>query len=161
MTDPIKLPLMTDEQLQEVMNWAVEQARPNNGPVLAIYGREVARIAVEQDRKRQVHFDLIKHLRRHIAFSARTFGPGPRIGGVLDHIRKELREIEADPTDLTEWCDVMMLAFDGAWRAGYSPEQIAQAIEAKQTKNEGRQWPDWRTVPDGQAIEHVRDGAAS
>ncbi|MEI6317451.1 MAG: dATP/dGTP pyrophosphohydrolase domain-containing protein [Pseudomonadota bacterium] len=101
-------------------------------------------------------FDLIAHLRRHIAFSTATFGPGARAAGVIDHIRKELREIEADPTDLEEWCDVMMLAFDGAWRSGATPEQIAAAIEAKQTKNEGRQWPDWRTAPTDRAIEHVR-----
>lgn len=70
-------------------------------------------------------FDLVAHLHRQRAFSQRTFGPGARAQGVVDHIRKELCEIEADPTDLTEWVDVVLLALDGAWRAGYEPEQIA------------------------------------
>lgn len=100
--------------------------------------------------------DLIAHLARQHEFSERTFGPGPRVKGVLDHIRKELVEIEEDPTDLSEWVDVAILALDGAWRAGYSPEQIAAAIEAKQTKNELRNWPDWRTSDPDKAIEHVR-----
>lgn len=101
-------------------------------------------------------FDLAAHLHRQRAFSLRTFGSGARAEGVIDHIRKELNEIEANPGDLMEWVDVMLLAFDGAWRAGFDPEEIAKAIAAKQTRNEARQWPDWRTVEPGKAIEHVR-----
>jgi Protein of unknown function (DUF550) len=77
---------------------------------------------------------------------------------VLDHIRKELREIEAEPTSLEEWIDVAILAFDGAWRAGHSPEAIAAAWLGKQAKNEAREWPDCRTAPPDKAIEHVRRG---
>lgn len=73
-----------------------------------------------------------------------------------DHIRKELAEIELDPADLKEWVDVVLLALDGAWRAGWTPEEIAGAIEAKQTKNEARTWPDWRTAAPDKAIEHVK-----
>ncbi|ODN72192.1 dATP/dGTP pyrophosphohydrolase domain-containing protein [Methylobrevis pamukkalensis] len=105
-------------------------------------------------------FDLIQHLHRQRAFSERTFGPGPRTAGVCDHIRKELAEIEADPADAKEWIDVILLALDGAWRAGLTPEGIAGGILAKQTINEGRTWPDWRTAPADKAIEHVRGGAA-
>lgn len=101
-------------------------------------------------------FDLIAHLHRQREFSLRTFGPGRRTKGVLDHIRKELAEIEADPTDVEEWADLLLLALDGAWRAGHEPEAIAAALEAKQTKNEGRTWPDWRTAEPDKAIEHVR-----
>lgn len=102
-------------------------------------------------------FDLIAHLRRQCAFSLRTFGPGERTKGLIDHIIKELDEIESDPTDLSEWIDVAILAFDGAWRIGATPEQIVAAMVAKQTKNESRQWPDWRTAAPGKAIEHVKD----
>jgi hypothetical protein len=96
------------------------------------------------------------HLERQRAFSERTFGPGPRTHGVLDHIRKELAEIEAAPTDLGEWVDVAILALDGAWRAGHQPQAIIDAIVAKQTRNEARTWPDWRTAEPGTAIEHDR-----
>jgi Protein of unknown function (DUF550) len=101
-------------------------------------------------------FDMLVHLARQRSWSELTFGPGARTKGVVDHIRKELTEIEADPTDLTEWIDVVILALDGAWRAGGSPEQIISTMVAKQTKNEGRAWPDWRTADPDKAIEHDR-----
>lgn len=101
-------------------------------------------------------FDLVAHLKRQRDFSLKTFGPGARTKGVVDHIRKELAEIEADPADIMEWVDVIILAFDGAWRAGWEPQAIVDAIVAKQTKNEARQWPDWRTADPDKAIEHVR-----
>lgn len=102
-------------------------------------------------------FDLVAHLHRQRAFSLRTFGPGERTAGVLDHIRKELAEIEAAPKDLTEWVDVVLLALDGAWRAGHGLEDIARAISDKQARNEQRRWPDWRTAAPGKAIEHMRE----
>lgn len=105
-------------------------------------------------------FDLIAHLHRQRDFSARTFGPGARTAGVCDHIRRELAEIEAAPADITEWVDVILLALDGAWRSGAQPEEIAAAVEAKQTKNERRDWPDWRTCDPNKAIEHNRGGEA-
>jgi hypothetical protein len=102
------------------------------------------------------NLDLVTYLHRQKEFSENTYGPGQRTTGVLDHIRKELKEIEKDPNDLYEWIDVVILAFDGAWRAGYTPEQIAEALEKKQSKNESRTWPDWRTADPNKAIEHDR-----
>ncbi len=99
-----------------------------------------------------------QHLARQREWSTDTFGPGARTIGVLDHIRKELAEIEADPTDVYEWVDVIILAFDGAWRAGWEPQEILNAIIAKQILNENRTWPDWRAMSEDQAIEHDRSG---
>lgn len=106
-------------------------------------------------------FDMYTHLERQRAWSERTFGPGARTAGVVDHIRKELREIEADPADVSEWIDVVILALDGAWRAGFSPDQIIAAMVAKQTKNEARVWPDWRQAAPDKAIEHDRSHDAA
>lgn len=117
--------------------------------------------AAAQQTEAAPRFDLVAHLHRQRAFSEKTFGPGARTTGVLDHIRKELREIESAPADLTEWIDVVLLALDGAWRAGHAPEEIAAALGAKQAKNEGRSWPDWRTAEPGKAIEHVRTALAT
>lgn len=106
-------------------------------------------------------FDLVAHVKRQRAFSRATFGPGARTKGVLDHIRKELVEIERAPSDLSEWVDVILLALDGAWRAGHEPGTIAAMIESKQSRNETREWPDWRGADPDKAIEHVRiDGEA-
>lgn len=101
------------------------------------------------------------HLARQRQFSLRNFGPGRRTGGVIAHIRKELAEIEADPTDLTEWADVVILALDGAWRAGHEPQEVIDAIKAKQAGNETRAWPDWRLFSTEEAIEHVRPDPAA
>ena len=101
-------------------------------------------------------FDFAAHLARQAAWSEQTFGPGARTAGVTDHIRKELAEIEADPADSQEWIDVVILGLDGAWRSGLTPEQIIAGIVAKQAKNEGRVWPDWRTADPNKAIEHDR-----
>jgi dATP/dGTP pyrophosphohydrolase len=100
----------------------------------------------------------VEHLTRQREWSRATFGPGRRTGGVIDHIRKELAEIEADPTELGEWVDVIILGFDGAWRAGWEPHQIIAAIKAKQATNETRTWPDWRTRSESVAIEHDKAG---
>lgn len=103
-------------------------------------------------------FDFVAHLARQAEFSARTFGPGARVAGVCDHIRKELIEVETSGGDLKEWVDVIILGLDGAWRSGATPREIIAAIVAKQAKNEARTWPDWRTVDLTKAIEHDRGG---
>ena len=99
-----------------------------------------------------------RHLENQRAWSLETFGPGKRTKGVLDHIRKELLEIEADPEDLMEWVDIIILAFDGAWRHGWEPQEIINAIKMKQSVNQNRTWPDWRTRSEDEAIEHDRSG---
>ena len=99
------------------------------------------------------------HLAHQREWSAATFGPGARTNGIIDHIRKELAEVEADPTDVSEWIDVVILAFDGALRAGHEPQAVIDAVKAKQEKDEQREWPDWRTMSQDEAIEHVRTPA--
>lgn len=95
-------------------------------------------------------------LYRHLGWSISTFGPGPRLEGCINHLRKELDEILASPDDLSEWADALHLLFDGALRRGFTPAQIFDAFRAKQVTNESRTWPDWRTVPADSAIEHDR-----
>ena len=100
--------------------------------------------------------NLIEHIIRQKAWSEKTFGPSPRVEGILQHIEKEMIEVRAKPTDAEEWIDIVILALDGAWRSGATPAKIAAVLERKQTKNENRTWPDWRLIPDDLAIEHDR-----
>ena len=113
--------------------------------------------------------DIQKHLTRQIKFSKKNFGPANAEGrnaGVIDHIRKELKEIEAAPTDLEEWIDIIILGLDGAWRCANvnypkdKPEDLAAKVlsmlDMKQRKNEKRTWPDWKTAEPGKAIEHLK-----
>jgi len=129
------------------------QACPDHWMVLA-YEAVVSALADSQPSADA--FDFERHLLRQREWSGRTFGPGARSQGCVDHIRKELREIEANPGDLEEWIDVAILALDGAWRSGAQPADIVAALVAKQTKNERRKWPDWRTADPNHAIEHDR-----
>src|ERR1700689_102982 len=115
---------------------------------MVLFGGMAVRLPHEE-----TEMNLTDHLYRQGVWSEHTFGPGERSKGIVDHIRKELLEIEAAPHDLSEWVDVAILAFDGAWRSGFTPEQIVRALEAKQTKNEKRKWPDWRTAAPDKAIE--------
>lgn len=55
---------------------------------------------------------LSGYLKSQREWSAKTFGIGLRTVGICKHIRKELLEIEAEPYDLDEWIDVMILAMD-------------------------------------------------
>ena len=115
--------------------------------------------------------DLKQHLIRQMAFSHATFGPGERTNGVADHIRKEVQEMLDSDGDSSEWVDIVILALDGLTRRlAFSqgdgtkredPDFVAKLacnlIEAKQTRNEARTWPDWRTMSADKAIEHDRN----
>jgi transcription antitermination factor NusA-like protein len=115
--------------------------------------------------------DFEAHLTRQMVFSRATFGPGARTKGVIDHIRKKLVEVEESRGSAKEWVDVVILALDGLTRSiqnqhnGPSGKVLVfahdaalsavRAIVEKQGINELRDWPDWRTMSEDQAIEHV------
>ena len=105
--------------------------------------------------------NLIDHIEKQRRFSLETFGSGSRYQGIVNHIRKELIEIEADPKDLEEWIDVILLALDGAWRSGASPKEVCETLQTKFQKNRTRTWPDYRTLADDSPIEHIRQTALS
>lgn len=93
----------------------------------------------------------------------KTFGPGLRDAGLIDHIRKELKEIEVDLVSgheygvIKEWIDVFILTCDALSRHGFDGEDIMDWVNLKFEENQDRKWPDWRTVPEGKAIEHIRE----
>ena len=115
-----------------------------------------------------MRYDLLTHIARQMAFSRATFGPGERTKGICDHIKKEITEIQNDPDDnarSNEWIDIILLGIDGGWRAleaegikwNSIPDYICVGLKAKLSKNEQRDWPDWRNCDPNKAIEHVRD----
>jgi hypothetical protein len=116
--------------------------------------------------------DLKQHLIRMMAFSHATYGPGERTDGLLDHIAKEVEEVRRSGGKPEEWVDIVILALDGLTRSlafadgdtidmRGDPDAVARdaclAILAKQSTNERRSWPDWRTADTGKAIEHTSE----
>lgn len=101
---------------------------------------------------------LAGYLRDQWCWSLHTFGPGKRTKGIIQHIRKELTEIEAKPDDLSEWVDVAILAMDGYWRHGGKPEDLMADLLAKQEKNFARTWP--TPTSEDEAVEHDRAAEA-
>lgn len=97
---------------------------------------------------------LTAYLERQWHWSAKTFGIGRRSEGICKHIEKELAEIRANPDDLDEWIDVIILAMDGYWRHGGKPLDLLPRLQAKQRVNFARTWPE--PQPEDQATEHVR-----
>lgn len=88
-------------------------------------------------------------------WSKATFGPGRRTKGLLEHIRRELDEVAANPDDLVEWVDVVLLAFDGYWRHGGTPEGFMDMVRYKFSVNQARKWPP--PAPDDQPNHHVKE----
>ncbi len=102
----------------------------------------------------QARGGLREVLANQMDWSRRTFGSGRRTIGITKHIEKECNEVRENPDDLSEWVDIMILAMDGYWRAGGSPEMILHAIIAKQSINRERTYP--KTNED-EPSEHVRE----
>ena len=90
---------------------------------------------------RREMIDLEQCIEDQKEWSIRTFGNGKRVEGICRHIEKELEEVRSNPSDVYEWIDIVILALDGAWRSGYSPQEIALALVKKQNVNFGRVFP--------------------
>jgi hypothetical protein len=97
---------------------------------------------------------ITDYIQDHIAWSKKTFGSGRHTLGLIKHIQKELDEIKEFPSDVEEWADVIILGIDGAWRAGYTAQQVAEALIEKQEVNRKREWGP--VVSEDEPIEHVR-----
>lgn len=89
------------------------------------------------------------------AWSMETFGNAQRSEGIVKHIQNELIEVLDNPKDVSEWIDVILLALDGARRAGFVGEDIAYALFEKQHKNEKRKWGDH--LAPNEAGHHVKE----
>jgi hypothetical protein len=151
---------------------AVKGERPSAGRICTVphkegwaqHQREIAeRIAKLPELEAAIEVDkndsLISILERQIDFSLRTFGPpNDNTLGILDHIHKECREVYLmNGRDIFEWIDILILAIEGAWRAGFTPKQIVNCLIGKIKINENRKWPDYRTAEPGRAIEHIKE----
>jgi len=89
-------------------------------------------------------------------WAMKTFGEGMHTAGLLKHIGKECNEIHRAPYDTEEWCDVLILAMEGAWRSGVSPKEVEAILKEKLRKIQLRSYPAATDRVDGEPIEHLR-----
>ncbi len=91
----------------------------------------------------------------HAEWSQVTFGNvGPL--GPLKHLSKEALEAAAEPGDLSEWADMQFLLWDAQRRAGFTDEQITQAMIEKLAVNKQREWPEPK---DGEPRLHINESS--
>jgi hypothetical protein len=112
---------------------------------------------IENQIDNKMSYDLISFVERQRNFSRYTFGPPSQVDrteGILAHIAQEIEEIRQDPKDTEEWIDIVILALDGAWRSGATPEEVVNTLNKKFVKNKARKWPDWRTLSQNDPINH-------
>lgn len=150
----------TDSEIRDLLNEAQETIRRLQSENAELRKeRDEARLAAYERDAASHRFDLIRYIACQRDWSERTFGHSARTNGITRHIEKELDEIRQSPHDLSEWIDVVILALDGAWRAGYAPQQIAEEMERKQQVNFKRSWPPAVDCDPDQPSEHVRSEA--
>lgn len=117
-----------------------------------------AQPAPERDNVRSEHAESVRDPFRlvrqaHAEWSDRQFGNvGPV--GPLKHLAKEAIEAAEAPDDISEFADILMLVWDATRRAGFSDEQLAEAVAEKLERNKRRAWGE---VKDGEPCHHVKN----
>lgn len=111
--------------------------------------RDLYCVQVEPEVKR----DPFYHVRnQHAEWSDRQFGNVGPIGP-LKHLSKEAIEAAEAPDDISEFADIIMLVWDATRRAGFSDEQLAEAVAEKLERNKRRSWG---SVTDGEPCHHLK-----
>jgi len=72
-------------------------------------------------------------------FTEKTF-PNATAKSKALHLAEEAHEAAADPADVLEWADCMILLLDGARKAGFSTNDIHRAVLKKMEINKQRAW---------------------
>ena len=84
--------------------------------------------------------DSLQSLQDRIAaWQQRTFPEQP-LAGKLAHLVREARELRADPEDLQEWADVLILLLGAAAVRGLSVQDLRHVAELKFNIAQQRQW---------------------
>lgn len=86
-------------------------------------------------------------------WSIPTF-PEQTVSSKITHLRRELSELEDNPTDIAEFADCFMLLMDTARIAGFNMTEIFEATTCKLWINKGRKWG----PPDADGVcQHIDD----
>lgn len=85
-------------------------------------------------------------------FTDKTFGDSTPRAKAL-HLAEEAQEVAEDPADIIEWADCTILLLDGLRKAGFTTDDLYQAVLKKMEINKARKWekPD-----DDGVVRHVK-----
>jgi len=72
-------------------------------------------------------------------FTDKTFGKSTT-ASKMAHLKQEADEVVADPQDILEWADCMILLFDAARREGFSTDELYHGMQKKLGINKKRKW---------------------
>lgn len=143
-----------------------ERRKADSEPVAEVLSNRPGNDTSTIDRALPVGTQLYRHAqpaperdrvrREHAEWSQATFGNVGPIGP-LKHLSKEALEAAAEPGDLSEWADMQFLLWDAQRRAGFTDEQITQAMIEKLVVNKARKWPDPK---DGEPRLHIKEQPA-
>lgn len=100
----------------------------------------------------ELQFNLIDLLRKQQEFSQQVYGPHPT-RNVMVCIKMELQRVIDNPDDVLQWADVLLMVFDGAMHRGFTPEEIAAAMEKSLNSQLHRPVPARREPPTFQFFE--------
>lgn len=138
---------------KDAVDWVLKEAC--RAAMLAAATQEPAH---ERDNVRSEHAESVRDTFRfvreqHAEWSDRQFG---NVGPVwpLKHLAKEAIEAAEAPDDISEFADIIMLVWDTTRRAGFSDEQLAEAVAEKLERNKRRAWGE---VKDGEPCHHVKN----
>ena len=88
--------------------------------------------------------DVLSDLARELSeWSQATFGSDSERGpiGPLKHLEAEAKEAQENPTDITEYADILILLIDAARRAKIKPLELIKAAYAKLQVCKTRTYP--------------------
>ncbi len=87
-------------------------------------------------------------------WSDATFGYGRSPDGCIAHLAAEVQELRAQPHDLTEYADCMLLLLDAARLAGHTSADLISGCFTKLEICKARKWG----KPNAEGVvEHIRD----
>ncbi|MCK5019171.1 MAG: DUF550 domain-containing protein [Candidatus Peribacteraceae bacterium] len=150
--DSLQSTLAASQDECKLLNSTIEE-------LLEASGNANKQLAASQEKVKVLEgmFDFKAYLEVQRKWSEIVFGHGTRTEAILKHIADESDEVRAEPHDLEEWIDIVILALDGAWWAGYTPEEIMLKMCYKQQKNLKRKWH----VPnsENEPVMHIKNEA--
>lgn len=92
------------------------------------------------DNRKLIYVDAFVQMLREIGIWAAATFPGESMDEKLTHLCEEIEEARADPANVEEWADAVILVFDAARAAGHTPDQIVLGVRRKFFKNQNRTW---------------------